>query len=79
MSTHQPTNQGNLELVSGKFTFYKDRRSQLWLVDAKVLWRAGMVAVFVHSMCLRKFDIMCYLEFRMGILYCHLAVPHLIF
>jgi len=27
----------NLELVSGKFTFYKDRRSQLWLVDAKDL------------------------------------------
>lgn len=24
----------NLELVSGKFTFYKDKRSQLWLVDA---------------------------------------------
>ena len=25
---------GHLELLSGKFTFYKDRRSQLWLVDA---------------------------------------------
>ena len=58
MSTRQPTNQGNLELVSGKFTFYKDRRSQLWLVDAKVLWRgSGMVAVFVHSTCVRKFDV----------------------
>ena len=25
---------GHLELLSGKFTFYKDRKSQLWLVDA---------------------------------------------
>ncbi len=72
-SNVNPKRQGNLELVSGKFTFYKDRRSQLWLVDAKVLWRgSGMLAVFVHSNCLRQFN-MCYLEFRMRII-CHLAV-----
>lgn len=27
---------GHLELLSGKFAFYKDRKSQLWLVDATV-------------------------------------------